>query len=107
MSETDPMLRAALAYAAHFGFAVFPCRPRGKTPLTDHGYKDASKDPAQIQKWWDRCPDANVAIATGAISRIVVLDIDPRHGGDDTLEALQTRYCRLPETPMVLTGGGG
>jgi hypothetical protein len=107
VSEADRTLRAALAYAERFGFAVFPCKPRGKTPLTEHGFKDASKDPAQIRKWWGRWPDANIGIATGAISGVVVLDIDPRHGGDDTLEALQARNGRLPETPTVLTGGGG
>ncbi len=107
MSAGDNMLRAALAYAGRFGLPVFPCRPRGKTPFTDHGYKDASKDPVQIREWWERWTGANVAIATGAISRIVVLDIDPRHGGDETLEALQAQYGKLPETPTVLTGGRG
>jgi hypothetical protein len=107
MSDADRMVRAALAYAERFRFAVFPCRPRQKTPLTEHGYKDATKDPIQIRALWERWPDANVAIATGATSGILVLDVDPRHGGDDTLEALQVRYGRLPETPTVLTGGGG
>jgi len=107
MSEDDRMLRAALAYAERFRFAVFPCRPRQKTPLTEHGFKDASKDPAQIRKWWERWPDANIGIATGAISGVVVLDIDPRHGGDDTLETLQAKHGKLLATPTVLTGGGG
>lgn len=107
MSAGDDMLRAALTYSGRFGFAVFPCKPRGKTPLTEHGFKDASKDPAQIRKWWERWPDANIGVATGSISGIVVLDIDPRHGGDDTLGALQAQCGKLPETPSVLTGGGG
>ena len=107
MSEAVRMLRAALAYAERFRFAVFPCKPRGKTPLTEHGFKDASKDPAQIRKWWERWPDANIGIATGAISGIAVLDIDPRHCGDHTLEALEAQHGKLLATPTVLTGGGG
>ena len=106
MNAEDLMLRAALAYAA-MGFAVFPCASRGKAPLTAHGVKDATKDPEAIRALWSAHLGANVGIATGAISGIVVLDIDPRHGGDDTLEALQAQYKMLPETPLVLTGGGG
>ncbi|MGO9605457.1 MAG: bifunctional DNA primase/polymerase [Candidatus Binataceae bacterium] len=107
MSAESKLLRAALTYAEHFGFMVFPCKPGGKTPLTEHGYKDARRDPSQIRKWWERWPEANIGIATGTISGIVVLDIDPRHGGDDTLEVLRAEHGKLPETPTVLTGGGG
>lgn len=106
MNAENLMLRAALAYAG-MGFAVFPCASRGKAPLTVHGVKEAAKDPAVIRALWRAHPDANVAIATGAISGIVVLDIDPRHGGDDTLAALEAQYGKLPDTPTVLTGGGG
>jgi len=104
--DMDQMLRAALAYA-EMGFAVFPCISPGKAPLTEHGFKDATKDAEVIRALWLSHPGANVGIATGAISGIVVLDIDPRHAGDDTLEALEAHYGKLPETPTVLTGGGG
>ena len=97
---------AALKYAAQ-GLSVFPCKPRGKTPLTKHGLKDATCDLDQIKAWWDRWPEANVAIATGAISGTIVLDVDPRHGGDDSLATLEASFGKLPETPTVLTGGGG
>ena len=107
MSSVPNALRAALAYAECFGFAVLPCQPRGKTPLTEHGYKDAMRDPAQIREWWERWPEANVGIATGVISGVVVLDIDPRHGGDGTIVTLPAQYGKLPETPTVLTGGRG
>jgi hypothetical protein len=53
-----------------------------------------------------RQPDANLGIATGAESGIVVLDIDPPKDGDNNLEELVTRYGQLPETPQVLTGNG-
>src|SRR6185503_3016600 len=32
---------------------------------------------------------------------------DPRHGGDETLRQLEEKYGSLPETPTVLSGGGG
>jgi len=57
--------------------------------------------------WFDTWPDANVGIAIGAESGLVVLDVDPRHGGTESLEELETRHGRLPLSPVVLTGGGG
>jgi hypothetical protein len=100
------ILDAALAYARH-GRRVFPCRARSKAPATAHGKDDATVDIGLIRKWWDRTPEANVAIATGAASGLVVLDVDPRHGGFDSIEDLEARFGRLPETPVSLTGGGG
>jgi hypothetical protein len=56
-----------------------------------------------IRRWWETWPDANVAIRTGAVSKLAVLDVDPRHGGVDSLRALD----RLPDTAVAETGGGG
>jgi len=44
---------------------------------------------------------------TGEASGLVIVDVDPRNGGDEGIEDLQARYGQLPETPTVLTGGGG
>lgn len=98
MSET---LDAALAYAKH-GWYVFPCQL--KVPLTPHGFKDASTDPAIIATWWQKFPDAGVAIRTG--NGLGVLDVDPRNGGEDGLETLLSGHL-LPDVPLALTGGGG
>jgi bifunctional DNA primase/polymerase-like protein/primase-like protein len=48
-----------------------------------------------------------VGIHTGQASGLVVLDVDPRHGGDETLRELEAKYGPLPETPTALSGGGG
>ena len=110
------LLEAALSYAFVRGWAVLPLKPRGKEPLTEHGVKDATTDPAKIEEWWRRWPTANVGIATGAVSGLVVLDIDPRNGGDEELEGLLAEHggwgvptddSNHPETYTVLTGGGG
>lgn len=115
------MLAAALSYAEH-GVPIFPvwpvirgacaCRSRGcenpgKHPLASlapHGLKDATIDPAVITSWWTRYPDANIATVT---SWCVVLDVDTRKGGDETLAALEHDHGALPDAPEVLTGGGG
>ena len=50
---------------------------------------------------------SNVGIRTGAVSGLVVLDVDPRHGGLQSLEKLKRRHGKLPHGPQVLTGSGG
>jgi Bifunctional DNA primase/polymerase, N-terminal/Primase C terminal 1 (PriCT-1) len=96
--------RVALGYADR-GWGVFPVR-RDKTPYTEHGYKSATTDAAQIQSWWNRYPSANIGVACDA-SQLLVLDIDPRNGGDRTLAQLQSEYGELPHGPRSRTGGGG
>jgi hypothetical protein len=44
---------------------------------------------------------------TGAVPGLVVLDIDPRHGGDETLADLERQHSALPSTIESITGGGG
>lgn len=77
---TGSPLDAALRYA-HAGIPVFPCVPDGKRPLTEHGFHDATTDPAQLREWFARWPTANLAIPTGAPG-YDVLDVDVR--GDAT-----------------------
>ena len=114
-------LSAALDYATR-GWRVIPihsisgggcsclkseCKSAGKHPRTEHGQKDASTGPDTIQGWWNQWPQANVGIVTGALSGLVVLDVDPRHGGPDSLSDLEARHGDLPQTARTRTGGGG
>ncbi len=87
------------------GWPVFPCI--GKKPATPHGVKDASLDIEKINDWFGNGQTHNVAIATGAASGLLVLDVDPRHGGDVSLEALIDEHGDLPVTVQCETGGGG
>jgi hypothetical protein len=97
---------AARMYAER-GFAVFPLAPRSKRPIVATGFKAASLDSATIDRWWSRGPKSNVGIATGATSGIVVLDMDPRNGGEESHYDLRSRYGRWSDTPIAHTGGGG
>lgn len=105
------MLHAALRYAAQ-DWRVFPLAVCSKVPMIakadgGRGYLDATSDRAQILAWWTRWPDANIGVATGATSGFDVLDVDPRHGGEETVEALVAAHGPLPETAVAITGSGG
>jgi len=108
-SETNHFLIAALEYARR-GWAVLPLMPTTKRPLgmlVPHGFQEATTNEEMIRQWWERCPTANVGIRTGVESGLVVLDIDPRHSGDDNLWELEQQHGELPLTVGSLTGGGG
>ena len=100
------LLKAALEYARR-GVPVFPCNPGGKTPLTYSGFWDATTDAHHIEAWWDRWPRANVGVPTGERSGLLVLDVDPRDGGPESLVALERVNGPLPQTAKARTGGGG
>jgi len=119
MLDITSPLEMALAYARH-GWAVLPlhslvdsrcdcrrtCASPAKHPRTLHGVKDATTDLDKIARWWGMWPQAGVGIATGAVSGIVVFDVDPRHGGLETIDKVRKKYpLFLPETARVRTQG--
>ncbi len=86
------LLTTALRYA-DLGYRVFPCSPRTKHPITEHGFKDASADSAQIERWWAQHPTANIGIATEGL---LVVDVD----GDKNL------WPGNPDCAADLAGAG-
>jgi hypothetical protein len=83
------------------------CGSPGKHPRIKNWQDHATTDPDQIKVWWKKWGDANIGIATGAESNLVVLDFDPRHGGLQTLKDLVDQYPEIKNTFRVATGGGG
>ena len=83
-------------YAGALEWPVFPLKPRGKKPLTQHGFKDATVDPDIIASWWMRWPDANLATPTGAREHggcgLDVIDIDG-HLGFASLSTIKHATC--------------
>lgn len=100
-SKRNTMLHAALWYA-DLGYAVFPCVPGEKRPLTEHGLLDASTDEEQIRIWWSERPDANVAIRTDGM---VVIDIDGE--GDTWMGDQHVRWDDMMVAPSSATPRGG
>ena len=127
------MLEAALDYASR-GWLVFPihemlpngscsCRTRclspGKHPYTRWQTSEpATTDGGKITEWWTRWPDANIGVATGPRSNLLVLDVDNGRSvdigggvlmseGDHSLRVLALEYGDLPPTLAQRTGSGG
>jgi Bifunctional DNA primase/polymerase, N-terminal len=47
----------------------------GKIPLKQsNGHKDATTNPQQIEVWWTKHPSANIGLATGVVSGVLVLE---------------------------------
>lgn len=101
---SDQLRNAALGYAAA-GLPVLPLEPSGKRPLGGNGKDHATTDRDTIAEWWSRWPHANVGVRP--LAGLVVLDVDPRHGGADTIAELQQRHDILPPTLTAETGSGG
>jgi hypothetical protein len=125
------MQAEALAYASR-GFLVFPlwhvhwtarharcscyegtrCGSPGKHPRTPRGLENwgASSDLHAVERWWSMWPDANIGMPAGA-NGLAVVDIDPGHGGTDTIAVLDA-YCLERgidplATRLIRTGSGG
>jgi hypothetical protein len=121
-----------LEFALHYsdlGLPIFPChtivlngsnrictcrrglecdRP-GKHPRTRFGHNEATPDREKIIEWWTNWPEANIGLATGRTSRIIVIDLDRDKGGEYTLEALQEAWGEheaLTATLTAYTGRG-
>ena len=127
-SEAPNMLEEALALVAR-GYRVLPlhrptfgadgtcngcdcgrpeCRPGGtqardvgKHPRTKRGVADATADPAQVRRWWEQWPAANIGIATGR--GLIVLDVD----GPEGQAAIRGRHVPLTVTARSGRDGGG
>lgn len=121
---TIDRLPHALAFVSA-GFAVFPCNtirdgrcscgnrncenpgkhPIGRPGWAPNGHNSATTRDHIVRYWWGKYPIANIGIALRGAA--VVLDVDPRNGGDESLRTIEDQYGPLPHTWRCLTGGGG
>lgn len=107
MTKVD-FARSALEYAK-IGWRTFPLAPGTKMPAIKggHGVKEATNYEDDLIAWGRKFPGANIGLACGAQSGIVVVDIDPRHNGHTVLAQYGARGQILPPGPRARTGNGG
>jgi hypothetical protein len=100
-------MKAALDYG-RLGWSVIPIESCGKRPLVRwQVYQRRHPDAREVAEWFQRWPDANIAVVTGVVSGLVVLDLDPRHGADASLQQLERQHGPIATTVEARTGGGG
>lgn len=116
--------RAYARWFAKRGFHIFPCHTiedghctcrktcssPGKHPngsLAPHGVLDATTDLQSIDQWWALFPDANIGLATGTVSGVMVVDIDPDKGGEESWCNLEALFEPVENTWWIETGSGG
>ena len=101
------MLKQALMYAKK-GFSVIPIIPdeRKKPHVEWAKYQKERASTEQIEKWWKDWPLANVAIVTGVISKISVIDIDLYKMTDEEKEEIKLLLPKV-DTPVAKSPKGG
>ena len=79
----------ALNIVNKLNLPVFPCM-ENKRPFTKNGFKSATKDPDEVNNFWNRFPKALIGVPTGKISGLFVIDIDEgkNKSGEDNFKNL-------------------
>lgn len=96
----DMPLPVAARELARIGVPVFPCVPGEKLPLTRSGFQEATNDPRRVQGWWRWQPAANIGIPTGAVSGLVVIDVDV-HGVNGYASYARAARAGLIPAPLA------
>lgn len=89
-----PLLAQAQQYVRR-GWSVIPILPRGKTPAIDSWKEFQTRRPTddELAEWFDGARgDRNIAVVTGVVSGLVVVDLD----GAEGLGQLQRPELRTP-----------
>lgn len=108
LQDLSTPLAYALAYA-RLGWHVFPVERGAKVPvgrLVPRGHLEATTDEAIIRRWWRLAPDAGIGVSLSA-SGLAAIDVDPRNGGNETMDDLERAHGSLRSDVYALTGGGG
>lgn len=94
------------------GWRVFPLAPFAKIPAVPaakggRGCLDATDDEEQLAAWTKAYPRANIGLACGDVSGVIVIDFDPRNGSENTVAMFASRKQFFPATVEVRTWSGG
>lgn len=92
-------------YAA-LGLHLHPLKIGAKTPMLKSWQNLGTSDTSIIDTWYKQYEGANWGAVAGPSSGVVVVDIDPRNGGDSTWAPLVAKHGE-PVAPRVRTPSGG
>ena len=121
MTHTEKISRSVAWYAGQ-GWKLLPCfgitdggrctcngshaEPKdiGKHPMIGEWQKRSTDDLATVTDWWTRNPENNIGVHCAA-SGFIVIDIDPRSGGNESYEKFKELLGQeLPATAETQTG---
>ncbi len=104
MTNLSPSANLTLQWAEKYislGWSLIPLKPRSKEPLiTWQGYQTQKASIQQVQDWLLKWPEMNLGVVTGAISQIVVVDLD------GTVGMLYGRKNAAQSSVASITGNG-
>jgi hypothetical protein len=107
-TPADKNIQAAARGYLKMGWPVIPLIARTKRPLVRWTeFQNRRPSASELEGWLTRWPDLNLGIVTGAAAGLVVLDIDPKNDGENSLAQLEARNGAVPPTIEAVTGGGG
>ncbi len=94
------------------GWRIFPVAEGAKVPAIPakqggRGVLDATDDESIIEAWAQAYPRANLGVACGEGSGILVVDIDAGNGGMASVRELRAAGMQLLETVCCRTANGG
>lgn len=78
---------------------------KGKQPRQS-GWQRKRNTPEDIAGWFQRFPNSNLGLVTGAASGLICIDVDPRNGGDAWLKE-HTARLKADGAALERTGSGG
>jgi hypothetical protein len=85
------------------GFSVIPLNPKSNTPISDiylEEYQKRKPTEEELQHWFvDQEVQMNIGIVTGTISKVVVVEVDMKNGGEKSMKKID-----LPMTLIIGTG---
>ena len=120
-SELESRLVKASRYYPNLGWKLLPCHgidngrctcgkthqePKevGKHPVLNQWNTESTSDIDKINKWWTENPEYNIGVHCSK-SGLLVIDIDPRSGGPDSLVEFEKMVeGGLPDTVEAITG---
>lgn len=101
-----PVLSAALAYCDHLPGRLHPLRADEKRPKLASWQVVASRDPDQIQSWFEHSTN-NVGFVPDRCCFVVDLDCKKDKDGFASMAALEREFGPLPTTLAASTPNGG
>lgn len=100
--EANSFVGSAIWYLNQ-GFSVIPVMKNKKPYFEWREFQTRKATEEEIREWWKNHPEANVAIVTGEISGVTVVDWDCNNKDGTTNPQPNWDF----ETPTAKTGGGG